>query len=515
MEAFLPALIGSIVVAGAILVVVGAVIGYFARQTIAKQQAGTLEQKLENLLKNAKQEAKEIVLKAKDRAAQTLEEAKKEEHGLKQELIETQERFVRREEAFDKKLVEYEEDRKKFEARIEKVREIKGEVEALRGKAEEELARVASLSKDEARAELFAKLEEGHHEEITDLLTKLEREKSFELEKRAKELLTQVVQRLGRSHVADVSTSTVDLPSDDLKGRIIGKEGRNVKTFEKLTGVEVLIDETPGVITLSSFDPMRREIAKIALEKLIKDGRIQPTRIEDTVEEAKKEVRQKIQEAGEEAAYEAGILNLPSQIVHLLGRLKFRTSYGQNVLLHSIEAAHLAGMLASELGANVEVAKKGALLHDIGKAIDHEVEGTHVELGRKILAKYGVGGDVIAAMESHHEEYPFSTSEALIVSAAESMSAARPGARKDTLENFLRRIEGLEHIATDFEGVEKAYAIQAGREIRVFVIPGEVDDLSALKLAKNIAKRIQEELTYPGEIRVNVIRETRAVEYAR
>jgi len=515
MEQILPALIGSIIVIGAILLAVGAVIGYFARQTIAKQQAGTLEAKLEDRSKDAKREAQEILLKAKNKAVSILEEAKKEEGGLKEKLLNTQERLVRREEVVDQKLAEHEENKKLFEARIEKVREIKKEMESLRGEAEEELARVAKLTRNEAKTELFAKVEESYREEILELTKKLEKENALELDKKAKELLTQVIQRLGRSHIADVSTSTVSLPSDDLKGRIIGKEGRNVKTLEKLTGVEVLIDETPGMITLSSFDPVRRQIAKIALERLIKDGRIQPARIEDTVELAKKEIRSKIQEAGDEAVYEVGIVDLPPQIVHLLGRLNYRTSYGQNVLLHSIEAAHVAGMLASELGANVEVAKKGALVHDIGKAIDHEVEGTHVELGRKILEKYGVAREVIAAMESHHEDYPFSTPEAFIVSAAESMSAARPGARKDTLENFLKRVEGLEKIATDFPGVEKAYAIQAGREVRIFVTPEDIDDLEALKLARKVAERIQEELTYPGEIKVNVIRETRAVEYAK
>lgn len=511
----MPALVGSIVVIGAILLVVGAVIGYFARQTIAKQQVGTIEAKLQRSAEDAKREAQELLLKAKDKAVTILEDAKKEERVLKQKLLEAQDRLARREEIVDKKLSENEENRKNLEARIERVREIKKEIESLRDEAQTDLERIAKLSKEEAKQELFTQAERDYKDEILELVKKLEKEKSFELEKKAKEILTQIIQRFGRSHVVDVSTSSVVLPDDELKGRIIGREGRNVKTLEKLTGVEVLIDETPGVVTLSSFDPVRREIAKVALEKLLRDGRIQPARIEDVVEEAKKEIRFRVQEAGEGAVFEVGVLDLPPQIVHLLGRLNFRTSFGQNVLLHSIESAHLAGMLASELGAKVEVAKKGALLHDIGKAVDHEVEGTHVELGRKILEKYGVGEEVIRAMEPHHEEYPFSTPESYIVAAAESISAARPGARKDTLENFIKRIEALEHIATDFPGIEKAYAIQAGREIRVFVMPEEIDDLAALKLAKEIAKRIQEELKYPGEIKVNVIRETRAVEYAR
>jgi len=361
MEQLLPVLLGSIIVIGAILLLVGVALGYFVRQTVAKQQAGTLEQKLEGLTQSAKREAQEILLKAKDKAVTVLEEAKQEENALKQKLLNAQDRLVRREEILDRKSSEYEEDRKKLELRIEKVREVKQELDTLRATVEADIERVAGISKDQARSELFQKIEKDYREEIEGLLRKLEHEKAFELERRARELLTQVIQRLGRSHVADISTSVVGLPSDDLKGRIIGREGRNVKALEKLTGVEVLIDETPGVVTLSSFDPLRREIAKIALEKLIKDGRIQPARIEDTVEEAKKEIRQRVQEAGEEAVYETGILDLPPQIVHLLGRLHFRTSYGQNVLLHSIEATHLAGMLAAELGANIDVAKKWSL----------------------------------------------------------------------------------------------------------------------------------------------------------
>jgi len=512
MEEFLPAVVGSIIIIGAILLIVGATLGYFARQTIAKQQVGSLEAKLQGRLSEAK---KEILLQAKSKAVSLVEEAKKEETELRDKLVQAQDRINQREERLDKKVIGYEENVQNLEAKIEKVREVKREIEQIREDTEKELENVAGLSREDAKRDLFTKIEKDHAEELAEALKKVENERALELEKRAKELLTQIVQRMGRSHVVDISTSTVSLPSDDLKGRIIGKEGRNVKTLEKMTGVEVLIDETPGVITLSSFDPVRREIARIALEHLIKDGRIQPTRIEEKVEEAKKEIRERIQKAGEEAVYEVGILDFPPQIVHLLGRLNFRTSYGQNVLQHSIEAAHLAGMLAAELGANVDVAKKGALVHDIGKAIDHEVEGTHVELGRKILEKYGIGRPVIASMESHHEEYPFSTPEAYIVSAAESMSAARPGARKDSLENYIKRIETLEKLATDFPGVEKAYAIQAGREVRVFVVPGDVTDIEMLNLARKIADRIQDELAYPGEIKVNVIRETRAVEYAR
>ncbi len=347
------------------------------------------------------------------------------------------------------------------------------------------------------------------------MLRKLEHDRRETLENKAKEIITTAVQRFGRSHVADISTTSVVLPSDEIKGKIIGKEGRNIKTLERLTGVEIIVDDTPEAITISGFEPVRREVARVALEKLIQDGRIQPARIEEKVSEAENEVKKIIKEKGEAAVYELGIFDLPPQIVQLLGRLHFRTSYGQSVLNHSIEAAYLAAMLASELGANVEIAKRGALVHDIGKAIDHEVEGTHLELGRKILQKYGVDEKIILAMESHHGDYPFASSEAYIVTAAESMSAARPGARRDSLENYIKRLTELEKIATSFEGVEKAYAIQAGREVRIFVTPEKIDDLAALNLAREIAKRIEQELKYPGEIKVNVIRETRAVEYAR
>jgi len=302
---------------------------------------------------------------------------------------------------------------------------------------------------------------------------------------------------------------------EDLKGKIIGREGRNIRTLERMTGTEFIIDETPESIIISSFDPLRREIARLTLQKLIKDGRIQPAKIEEKVEEAKSEIEQRMQEIGEEAAQEIGVYDFPKEIVQLLGRLNFRTSFGQNVLTHSIEMAHLAGMIAAELGANVDVAKKGALLHDIGKAIDHEVPGTHVELGRKILKKYGIDTAVIAAMESHHEEYPFSTPESFIVAAVDALSAARPGARRGTLESYVKRLEDLERIAMEFKGVKQAYAVSAGRELRVFVVPEQIDDFMALQLARDVAAKIQSELKYPGEIKVNVIREVRAVEYAK
>jgi ribonuclease Y len=320
---------------------------------------------------------------------------------------------------------------------------------------------------------------------------------------------------MANSVSADMLTTTVTLPNDEIKGKIIGKEGRNIKAFERATGVEVIIDDTPGAITLSSFDPVRRQIAKTALERLIADGRIQPAKIEEMTKKAEEEINKIIKQKGEEAAYECGILNLDPKVISILGRLHFRTSYGQNVLAHSIEMAHIAGMIAEELGANVAVAKAGALLHDIGKALDHEVSGTHVEIGRRILQKFGVDEAIVKAMQAHHEEYPYETIESIIVQSADAISGARPGARRDSVENYLKRLADLEAITTSFKGVEKAYALQAGREIRVFVTPQEVSDLEATKMAKEIANRIEHELKYPGEIKVHIIRETRVVEYAR
>ncbi|MEK7115205.1 MAG: ribonuclease Y, partial [Patescibacteria group bacterium] len=343
----------------------------------------------------------------------------------------------------------------------------------------------------------------------------LEQHRRDEIEKKSVEIITTAIQRYARSHVADLTTTAFNIGNEDLKGKIIGREGRNIRALERLTGVEIVIDEAPDTIVISSFDPMRREIARLALEKLIKDGRIQPAKIEEKVAEAQTELVKRTQEMGEAAAFEVGIIDLPKEILQLIGRLHFRTSYGQNMLVHSIEMAHIAGMMAGELGLNVEVAKKGALLHDIGKAIDHEVQGTHIELGRKILKKYNVDERAIRAMESHHEDYPYSVPEAYIVTTADILSGARPGARRDNLENYIKRLGDLEKIATGFEGVKQAYALSAGREIRVFVTPEKIDDFAALQLSKNIANKIQSELKYPGEIKVNVIREIRAVEYAR
>jgi len=505
----------TLILISLITLFLGIIIGYFVRQVVVRNQVKSAEQKIKAQLEEAKTKAKEIVLDAKGKAATILAEAQKEEKERKKELSAFEQRLNRREELLNQKLTETEAKNHNLEENIKRVKEIKQKVEELRLEAQKELERVANLSIEDARQELFAQLEKTHQQEIADLLRRMEKDKRDELDKEAFKILEIAIQRLSRSVSSEITTSVFTIDDEELKGKIIGREGRNIRALERLTGVDIIIDEAPDAITLSSFDPLRRELAKISLEKLIKDGRIQPAKIEEKVEEAKKELNEKIKEAGENAAFELGILDLPKEIIYLLGRLNYRTSYGQNVLQHSIEAAHLAKMIAAELNANVEVAKKGALLHDIGKAIDHEVEGTHVELGRKILKKYGIDESIMKAMEPHHEDYPFETPESFIVAAAEAISASRPGARRDSLENYLKRLENLEKIALSFDGVQKAYAVQAGRELRIFVIPEKIDDYGALNLAKQIATKIHDELNYPGEIKVNVIRETRAVEYAR
>jgi ribonuclease Y len=380
---------------------------------------------------------------------------------------------------------------------------------------QEQLEKIAKLSEEDAKNQIVAIAEKKYEEDILARLQKLEKNGEERLERKAQEILTTAIQRLGNSVSADILTTIVNIPNDELKGKIIGKEGRNIKAFERATGVEIIVDDTPGAITISSFDPVRRQIARVALENLILDGRIQPAKIEGAVEKATQEINKIIKEKGTQAAYECGVVNLDPRILAILGRLHFRTSYGQNVLQHSIEMTHIAGMLAEELGANVATAKAGALLHDIGKAVDHEVQGTHVEIGRRILQKFGAHEDIIKAMQAHHGEYPYETPESIIVQVADAISGARPGARRDSVENYLKRLEELETIAMSFKGVEKSYAISAGREIRIFVTPAEISDLDAKKMAQDIAHRIETELKYPGEIKVNVIRETRVIEYAR
>jgi len=493
----------------------GSILGYYTRQTIAKKQAGTIEAKLNKLISQAKEESKETLLQAKEKANKILEEAKEQEREQLRQLTRKERLLFEKERNLDKKNEQLEKKESDLRVKIQKVKKIKEELLGLREEEVKKLEKIAKLSSKEAKDELLAKIEKEHQATLLERLEKLEREGQEELNKKAQRIIALAMQRYAASQANEITSTAVTLPNDDLKGRIIGKEGRNIKTMEKLTGVEILVDDTPGAIIVSGFDPIRRQIAKTALEKLLLDGRIQPARIEEAVEKAKQEIGEKIQEAGEAAVYDVGVIGLNPQLVKLLGRLRFRTSYGQNVLLHSVEVAHLGGLIASELGADVDTVKKAGLLHDIGKAVDHEIQGSHVEIGIKILKKFDVDEKIIKAMQAHHEEYPFETLESIIVQVADAISGARPGARKDTLEAYLRRLEELENVANSFPGVDKAYAIQAGREIRVFVQPEEIDDLGAKKLAKEVANQIHQELKYPGEIKVTVIRETRVVEYAR
>lgn len=496
-------------------IVVGIVLGYFLRLWMALRSRDSLESKFQEQLEAAKTEAKETILAAKDEATKILADAQREERERKRDLRRIEEHLLRKENAVDRERSEIETLAAKKREELEKLKGMEEEIKAVKEKAIKELENIAGFSKEEAKAQMFKELEETSRSELAEKIVDLERRNEKQIEAKSVEIITSAIQRYARNAISDVTTSVVTLPNEDLKGKIIGREGRNIRAFERLTGVELVVDETPESILISSFDPMRRELAKMALEKLLKDGRIQPAKIEEKVEEARMELEDQIRRIGEEAVYEVGILDLPKEIMHLLGRLNYRTSYGQNVLQHSVEMAHIAGMIAAELHLKVDVTKRAALLHDIGKAIDHEVEGTHVEIGRKLLKKYGVSEEVIRAMESHHEEYPFSSPEAYVVAAADVISAARPGARRDTLEKYLKRLEDIERVVNTFEGVSQAYAVSAGREVRVFVTPEKVDDFGALQLAKQVAAKIQSEVQYPGEIKVTVVREVKAVEYAR
>lgn len=505
----------SAFIVGFLALLIGSVLGYLVRQAIAKKQLSTAEGKVEKMLEEAEKRSQETTLEAKKKALEILDEAKKKERERENQIMRLEQRLEKREETVDHRLDELERGKKILEQKAEEVRAIRKEAEELRKKELSRLEKIAGLSKEQAKKVLLQLTEEENRGIIAERMAKIEKEGKEELDKKAKSIMTQAIQKYAGSHAAEISTTTLSLPSDEIKGRIIGREGRNIKTLEKLTGVEIIVDDTPEAVVISGFDPIRRETAKLALQKLMEDGRIHPTKIEEAVEFAKKEIDNKIKEAGETAAYDTGIVGLEPKLVYILGRLRYRTSYGQNVLIHSLEVAHLSGALAAELGADVAIAKKAGLLHDIGKAIDHEVQGTHIEIGIKILEKFKISKEVIDAVKSHHEDYPFSSQESLIVAAADAISASRPGARKDTLENYLKRLEELEGVANSFQEVEKSYAIQAGREIRVFVKPDKIDDLGSMKLARQIADKIEQELKYPGEIKVNVLREMRSIEFAR
>ncbi|TSC94091.1 MAG: uncharacterized protein CEN87_644 [Parcubacteria group bacterium Licking1014_1] len=493
----------------------GSILGYYVRQSIAKRRAGTLEAKLQKKILQVKEEATITIKKAQTQASEIIDRAQRETDERRREFLKAQQLLLNREKLLDTRIVSFEEKEAELKERGEKLKNIKDELDNLRSKTEEKLEKVANLSREDAKKELLNLVEIEYEKEILEKIKKLEERGSEKLREKAKEIVALAIQKCAVSQAQELTTTTVILQNEDIKGRIIGKEGRNIRTFEKLTGVELIVDETPESVVISGFNPIRRQIAKVALEKLIQDGRIQPAKIEEKVEEAKTEIANKIKEAGEKAIYDIGIIGLNDKIVQLLGRLYYRTSYGQNVLFHSMEVALISEIIADELKADSKVAKRAGLLHDIGKAIDQQIKGSHIEIGIKILEKFGESEEVIKAMRAHHEDYPVETLEAAIVKTADAISGSRPGARKDTLENYLQRLKELEDIANKFEGVEKTYAIQAGREIRVFVKADKVDDLGVQKMAKQIAEKIEEELKYPGEIKVVVIRENRIVEYAR
>lgn len=494
---------------------VGIAVGWVFRWLWVLARKGSIELEVKQILLDAREEGKKITARAEEEAKARADEAETELKEKEDKVTRAEERIFKREETLDRKQHDLEQEVEKVKARIEEIKQIKERAEEMVRARTDELAKVAGLTKEEAKHMLLEEVERESGEDIMIRIAKLERDGQERLERKARDILTTAIHRLGNSVASDTMATAITIPSDDLKGKIIGKEGRNIKALERATGVEVIIDDTPGSIVLSSYDPLRRAVARMALENLIIDGRIQPAKIEETVEKAKQEVNKIIKEKAEAAAFEAGVLNLDPRLLQILGRLYFRTSYGQSVLQHSVEMAHIAGMIAEELGANAQVARAGALLHDIGKALDHEVQGTHVEIGRRILQKFGVSEEVIKAMQAHHEEYPYETVESYIVQVADAISGGRPGARRDSVENYLKRLADIEAIANSFPGVEKSYAISAGREVRVFVKPEQMTDLQARELARNIVLRIENELKYPGEIKVNVIRETRAIEFAR
>lgn len=498
-----------------VLAVAGVAFGYYFRYIVAAGKKGSMELEIKQMMLEAKERAKGI----EEEAEKKIESRKRDfEKDIKEKgefIKKAESRMLDREAFLDKRQSDIDSEVEHVKHKIEEVHTVKARVDELKAGVEKEIERVAHLTKEDAKQELLQRLEKESQEDVIVRIRKLELYGKEQLEKKAQEILTTAIHRLGNAVTTDVLTTSIALQNEEIKGKIIGKEGRNIRTFERVTGVDVLIDDTPGLITLSCFDPVRRQIARVALENLIIDGRIQPAKIEEMVQKATEEISRIIKEKGEQAAYEAGVLNIDQRVLMILGRLHFRTSYGQNVLQHSIEMSHIAGMLAEELGADVQVARAGALVHDIGKAVDHDVQGTHVEIGRRILQKFGVDERVIKAMQSHHEEYPYETPESIIVQVADAISGGRPGARRDSVEHYLKRLQELEDIANSFPGIEKSYAIAAGREVRIFVRPQEVSELEARDIARNVATRVEQELKYPGEIKIVVIRENRAIEFAR
>ncbi len=516
-----------IVVAAAISLLVGGAAGYAIRKTQAKKSADHAEARAEQILTEAKKKQEEILaetktreqealLRAKEKAIKIIDEAKQDEQSRRRDLQDQQRRLEKRESMFDQQLVEIEDKKTKLEEKTKEIEEVKERVRAIKEEQVAKLQEIAGLNREQAEGKLLAEVERGAQDALMSRLRKLEQETEEQLEIKSRKILSLALTRYASTVCADTTTTAVELPNDEMKGRIIGKEGRNIKAIELLTGTEIIVDDTPNMITISGFSPIRRQVAKRSLDELIKDGRIHPARIEEAILNAKKTIAKDLRKAGEDALYQLGIpvSSIDPKLASILGRMKYRTSYGQNALMHSIEVGTIAGMIAEELGADVFVCKKGGLFHDIGKAVDHDMQGAHPEIGYNIMKKFGFPEELCYQSIAHHEDRP-RTIEGAIVKAADAISGARPGARKQSLEQFIQRMEELERTASSFDGVEKAYAIQAGREVRVFVQPQKIDDLTAYRLARDVANKIEAELSYPGEVKVTVIRETRVIEYAK
>jgi ribonuclease Y len=498
-----------------LLAIVGLAVGFGGNVAISKQRVGSAEDKAEKELQKAKKEADKLVDQAREEANRAIEEGRKEEQSRRRELKDLEKRLVTREEALDKKLDELDKRNERLRKNEDEVEQIKDEVREIRKKQQDKLEKVAKLSKAEATEKLMQMTERDIKQDLLGLINKLQNEAREDAEEQAALILTTAMERMASEVTAERTVTSVKLDDEEMKGRIIGKEGRNIQALQRATGVDIMVDDTPGYVVLSSFDPVRREVARQAMEMLMKDGRIHPGRIEEVVAKAQKQVEKDVIKAGEDAAREVGIVGIPKEILQLLGELKYRTSYGQNVLKHSTEMAHIAGVIAEELGADVKTAKYSALVHDIGKALTHKMEGKHHHISGEVLRKYGAPEEVALAAEQHHDDVEATSVVALIVRTVDAISAARPGARNISTENFAERMRDLENVANGFKGIEKSYAISAGREVRVFVKPQAIDDLSAIKLARDIATKIESTMQYPGTIKVNVIRETRAVEFAK